>query len=104
MKTTMERVISNYEELEKEVEEAFHLEPGTIDILGLFGEYCENGTYQVIYFSNEAIEDITDSIDYGKRVGWEEDEIEELTHKMMVIDYLRHQFPDEEAILWFCCW
>lgn len=69
MKTDMMRVINDYDELEHEVEESFHLKAGTIDILGLFGEYCENGTYQVIDLSDEAIEDITDSIDYGRRVG-----------------------------------
>ena len=104
MKTNMVRVISNYDELEREVEKAFHLDKETIDILGLFGEYCENGTYQVIYFSDEALEDIKDSIDYGRRVGWEEDEIAEYTYRMMVIDYLRHEFPGEVSILWFCCW
>lgn len=104
METIMARVISRYEELEREVEQAFHLDKETIDILGLFGEYCENGTYQVIYFNDEALGDIKDSIDYGMRVGWAEDEITELTYKMMVIDYLRHEFPGEEFILWYCCW
>lgn len=104
MKIDMMRVINDYDELGHEVENAFHLKPGTIDILGLFGEYCENGTYQVIDFNDAAIEDITDTIDYGRQVGWRNDEIEELTYKMMVINYLRHEFPEEESILWYCSW
>lgn len=104
MKTDMVRVISNCNELEREVEKAFHLDANTIDILRLFGEYCENDSYQVIYFDEERLEDIKDDIDYGMRVGWSKKEIAQYTHRMMVMDYLHHEFPDEDSILWYCSW
>ena len=104
MKTTMCRVIYDYDELQKEVEQAFHLESGTIDMLDLFGEYCENDSYQAIRFDDDHIEDIKDDIDYGLRAGWAQDEINEYTYRMMVMQYLRHEFPNEDTILWYCSW
>ena len=96
MKVEMLKLI-DHEELSREVEGQYGLENGEITFFKLFGEYCENGSYQPIYFDEDHINDEkTDVEDYP--------DDEKLLQRLLVLTYLRDILPEDDMVLWHCVW
>ena len=92
----------NAEELAREVEHQFGLDEDDINMLDLFGEMCENGSWQSICFDNDAIEDCQKSIDYAEQ--YRPDDADHYRAKMLVLTYLRDVLPEHDTVLWVCSW
>ena len=87
-----------HEELSREIEQQYGLENGEINIFELFGEYCENGSYQPIYFDEDSINDAQTDLE-------DNPENEEYYRaRLLVMTYLRDIFPEDDMVLWHCYW
>ena len=97
MKVEMLKFI-DHEELSREVERQYGLENEEISIFELFGEYCENGSYQPIYFDEDRIND--------EQADLENDPENEEYYRarLLVLTYLRDIFPEDDMVLWHCAW
>ena len=101
MKVTMRPCI-DADELAHEVEKQFGLEEDDINMLELFGEMCENDSWQMIYFDDESIEDCQKDLDYAEQ--YRPEDADHYRIKMLVLTYLRDVFPNYESVLWLCSW
>ncbi|MBE5925689.1 MAG: hypothetical protein E7270_01835 [Lachnospiraceae bacterium] len=87
----------DHEELSREVEQQYGLENGEINVLELFYEYCENGSYQPIYFDEDSINDEKSDVE-------EYPDDERLLQRLLVLTYLHDIFPEDDMVLWHCAW
>lgn len=85
-------------EVAREVERQFGLDEGDISLFELFGEYCENGSYQALYFDKEHLE-----YERSDMEDCEEPEDEDYYRfRLLVKTYLHDIFPEDDMVLWYC--
>lgn len=101
MKITKVSVIDAYE-LERAVEEQFGLETGTISLIDLSDEACENDSYQVIYFAESDIEEMQEMMDYAEQHNYPNSD--SYRYRLLILTYLHDILPDEDKVFWLCAW
>jgi len=82
----------------REVEEKYGMEPGTLNMIEMFGRMCDNDSWQEIRFDEDAYEDLEEDMEC-----YPEDE-ETWQQKKLVMDYLHENLPELNCVLWLCTW
>lgn len=102
MKVKMMPVVYDVHELSTEIEKQFGLEDGDINFFELFGEMCENDSYQRLCYDEEAFSEEQENLEYAEQ--YRPDDADHYRTRLLVLTYLRDTLPEHDEIIWNCSW
>ena len=102
MKVKMMPVVYDVHELSTEIEKQLGLEDGDINFFELFGEMCENDSYQRLCYDEEAFQEEQEKLEYAKQ--YRPDDADHYRFRLLVLTYLRYTLPEHDEIIWLCSW